>query len=101
MDNVEKIDMIIDCENENEKTDVEIRAVERKDAENSVIVIMPAHYSRIIEEYYMKFEKPPTIYLGNKLVKDYEKLPYENCYEDDEEWGKICLFPKAKYEFMF
>ena len=37
----------------------------------------------------------------DKLVKEYVRLPYENVYEDDDEWGKICLFPKAKYELFF
>ncbi len=93
------IDMTIECENEKEET--EVCVVERKEAENSVIVIFSAHYSRIIEEYELKFDKQPIIYFGKRLVNKYEKLPYENRYEDDEEWGKICLFPKAKYEIMF
>ena len=91
------VDMIIEYEDDKEEREVYV--FERK--ENSVIVIIPSHCSRIIEEYYMKFEKPPTIYIGKRLVKDYEQLPYENSYFDDEDWGKICLFPKAKYEFMF
>lgn len=92
-----RIDMIIEYEDEKEERDVKVF----EEKENSVIVIIPSHCSRIIEEYYMKFEKPPTIYIGKRLVKDYEQLPYENRYEDDEEWGRICLFPQAKYEFMF
>jgi hypothetical protein len=91
------IDMIIEHEDEKEERDVKVF----EEKENSIIVIIPSHCSGIIEEYYMKFEKLPTIYIGKRLVKDYESLPYENRYEDDEEWGKICLFPKAKYEFMF
>jgi hypothetical protein len=92
-----RIDMIIEYEDEKEERDIKV--VEQK--ENSVIVIIPSHCSGIIEEYYMKFEKLPTIYIGKRLVMDYESLPYENSYFDDEDWGKICLFPQAKYEFMF
>jgi S-adenosylmethionine:tRNA-ribosyltransferase-isomerase (queuine synthetase) len=92
-----RIDMIIEHEDEKEERDVKVF----EEKENSVIVIIPSHCSRIIEEYYMKFEKPPTIYIGKRLVKDYEQLPYENSYFDDEDWGRICLFPQAKYEFMF
>lgn len=91
------IDMIIEYEDEKEERDVKVF----EEKENSVIVIIPSHCSRIIEEYYMKFEKPPTIYIGKRLVKDYEQLPFENSYFDDEDFGRICLFPKAKYEFMF
>jgi len=40
------------------------------------------------------------------LVKKYVKLPFENSYGDDnndsdDDFGGICLFPKAKYEFFF
>ena len=98
-----RIDMTIEYEEENEyedeKEERDVKVFEQK--ENSVIVIIPSHCSRIIEEYYMKFEKLPTIYIGKRLVTDYEQLPYENSYFDDEEWGRICLFPQAKYEFMF
>jgi hypothetical protein len=91
------IDMIIEYEDEKEERNVKLF----EEKENSVIVIIPSHCSGIIEEYYMKFEKPPTIYIGKRLVKDYESLPYENSYFDDEDFGRICLFPQAKYEFMF
>lgn len=91
------IDMIIEYEDEKEERDVKVF----EEKENSIIVIIPSHCSGIIEEYYMKFEKLPTIYIGKRLVKDYESLPYENSYFDDEDFGRICLFPKAKYEFMF
>jgi hypothetical protein len=91
------IDMIIEYEDEKEERDVKIFEVK----ENSIIVIIPSHCSGIIEEYFMKFEKLPTIYIGKRLVKDYEQLPHENSYFDDEDFGRICLFPQAKYEFMF
>jgi len=47
------------------------------------------------------------------LVKDYIKLPFggerlnsgtsvEEFYEEEDVWGgHICLFPLAKYEFLF
>jgi hypothetical protein len=92
-----KIDMIIEYEDEKEERDVKV--FEQK--ENSVIVIIPSHCSGIIEEHYMNFEKLPTIYIGKRLVTDYEQLPYENSYFDDDDFGRICLFPQAKYEFMF
>ena len=47
----------------------------------------------------MRYKNKPNIYFGDKLVKKYVRLPYENIYEYDEEFGNICLFPKAKYEF--
>lgn len=48
-----------------------------------------------------KYDKKSTIYFGEKLIKEYDRLPYENVYEDDEELGNICLFPQAKYELFF
>ena len=40
----------------------------------------------------MKFEKPPTIYIGKRLVMDYEQLPYENIVIFmNEDFGRICL----------
>ena len=48
-----------------------------------------------------KYDKKSTIYFGEKLIKEYVRLPYENVYEDDEELGNICLFPQAKYELFF
>jgi hypothetical protein len=44
-----------------------------------------------------KYDKKSTIYFGEKLVKEYIDLKYKNVYEDDDEWGKICLFPKELY----
>jgi hypothetical protein len=91
------IDMII--EDENNKEERKVKLCEK--TENSVIVIIPLHCSCIIEEYYMKFEKPPFISIGKRLVQNYEILPFENSYFEDEDFGMICLFPQAKYEFMF
>ena len=91
------VDIIIELENENEKTDV--RVIEEK--EKSVIILISIRYSDSIYENEMKYEKKPIIYFGNRLVKDYIRLPYENVYDDDEELGKICLFPRSKYEFVF
>jgi hypothetical protein len=94
---MECVNIIIECEHEREET--EIHAFEEK--ENSVIVMISTRYSNMFEENELKFKKQPVIYFGKRLVKEYVRLPYENVYEDDEDWGKICLFPKAKYEFMF
>ena len=47
------------------------------------------------------YNKKPTIYFGEKLVKEYIDLQYKNVYEDDEQMGNICLFPKAKYKLIF
>ena len=47
----------------------------------------------------MKFEKPPTIYIGKRLVRDYEQLPYENSYFDDEDFGRICLLFTSSHQF--
>ncbi len=30
------------------------------------------------------------------MVERYERLSYENKYENDAEFGSICLFPKAR-----
>jgi hypothetical protein len=66
-----------------------------------MIIITTVQFSQLCEEFQAKDKKLPPIYVENKLVTDAIKLPFENTYEDDEEWGKICLFPKCKYKFMF
>ena len=98
------IDMIIEYKDEF-KEDIDLK-VERdvkvfEEKENSVIVIIPVECSLIIERYYMKFEKPPIIYIGKRLVTYYKRLPYENYFEEEEHFARICLFPQEKYEFMF
>ena len=85
------------CENEKEET----LCFHFEEKENSVIVVISVRYSDLLMENERKYEKKSTIYFGEKLVKEYVRLPYENVYEDDEEYGSICLFPQAKYELFF
>ena len=85
------------CENDKEETE----CFHFEEKENSVIVVISVHYADLLSENERKYDKKSTIYFGEKLVKEYVRLPYENVYEDDDEWGKICLFPRAKYEFIF
>jgi len=82
---------------ENEKLNFEARIVEKK--ENSVILFFGLQYANDIEYNEMRYKNKPNIYFGEKLVKKYVRLPFENSYDDDEDFGRICLFPKAKYEF--
>ena len=84
---------------ENEKNKFEARIVEKKD--NSVILFFGLQYADEIEYNELKHKNKPNIYFGTQLVKKYTRLPFENSYDDDEDFGKICLFPKAKYEFYF
>ena len=93
MDNT--VEIIVELENEKIKFDA--RIVEKK--ENSVIIFFGLQYADDIEYNEMRYKNKPNIYFGDKLVKKYVRLPYENIYEYDEEFGNICLFPKAKYEF--
>jgi len=72
-----------------------------EEKENSAIVVISVYFSEFLIQNERKYDKKSTIYFGERLVKEYVRLPYENVYEDDDEWGKICLFPKAKYEFIF
>ena len=95
MDNI--IELIVELENENIKFDA--RIVEKK--EKSVIVFFGMQYAEDIEYNELRYKNKSNIYFGEKLVKKYTRLPFENSYDDDEEFGKICLFPKAKYEFYF
>lgn len=64
------------------------------------IVFMGIFEAQQIEDFERRFERKPKIYLRGKEVKDYKRLPCQNVYEDDDEYGQICLFPKAKYEFI-
>ena len=86
---------------ENEKDETECFHFEEKEKEKSVIVVISVRYSDLLRENERKYNKKSTIYFGERLVKEYVRLPYKNVYEDDEEWGKICLFPRAKYELFF
>lgn len=89
--------LVIDLGDDKEET--EIYVIERK--ENSVVGTIPNRFSYVFEDYEIKNSKKPIVNVGDVLVKDYVRLPCENVYESDEEWGKICLFPKSKYEFIF
>ena len=89
----------ITVELENEKIKFDARIVEKK--ENAVILFFGMQYAEDIEYNEIRYKNKPNIYLGEKLVKKYTRLPFENSYDDDEDFGKICLFPKAKYEFYF
>lgn len=89
----------ITVELENEKIKFDARIVEKK--ENSVILFFGMQYAEHIEYNELRHKNKPNIYFGDQLVKKYVRLPFENSYDDDEDFGKICLFPKAKYEFYF
>jgi hypothetical protein len=95
MDNI--LEIIVELENE--KIKFEAKIVEKKD--NSVILFFGTQYARDIEDNELRYKNKPNIYFGDKLVKKYTRLPYENTYDYDDEYGNICLFPKAKYEFYF
>ena len=96
---MEYINVKIICEKEYDNDSTDVRVVEEK--ENSVIIMISLYHAHTFENHEMQYNKKPIIYFGNKLVKDYVRLPFENIYEDDEEFGKICLFARAKYEFFF
>ena len=72
-----------------------------KKKKNSVIIKISTYYAELLRENESKYNKKPTIYFGERLVKEYVRLPYKNVFDDDEEMGSICLFPKAKYELFF
>jgi hypothetical protein len=93
MDNT--VELIVELENE--KIKFEATVFEKK--EKIVIVFFGTQYARDIEDNELLYKNKPNIYFGDHLVKKYVRLPYENIYEYDEEYGNICLFPKAKYEF--
>jgi len=84
---------------ENEKDETECFRFEEK--ENSVIIKISTYYAELLRENESKYNKKSTIYFGERLVKEYIKLPYKNAYEYDQEMGNICLFPQAKYELFF
>ena len=96
---MEYINIKIICEKECDNDSTDVRVVEEK--ENSVIIMISLYHADFFGNYERQYNKKPTIYFGSKLVRDYVRLPFENIYEDDEEFGKICLFARAKYEFFF
>ncbi len=93
------INIKIICEKECDNDSTDVRVIEEK--ENSVIIMISLCHAHFFEEHESRYNKKPTIYFGDKLVKDYVRMPFQNVYEDDEELGKICLFARAKYEFFF
>jgi len=84
---------------ENEKDETECFHFEEK--ENSVIIKISTYYSELLRVNESKYNKKSTIYFGERLAKEYVRLPYENTFHNDNELGNICLFPKEKYELFF
>ena len=97
--NMESIKITIICDNRKEET--ECYKFEVDDKENSAIIVIPISCADFLMENEILYNKKSTIYFGEKLVKEYVDLQYKNVYEDDEEMGNICLFPKAKYKLIF
>ena len=78
---------------------ISLKQEQLKKKDNSVILFFGLQYADEIEYNELRHKNKPNIYFGMQLVKKYVRLPFENSYDDDEDFGKICLFPKAKYEF--
>jgi hypothetical protein len=91
------MDVVIELENKEKVRGVKI--VET--TEKSVVLFVGMYYANLIDDYEFKYNKNPNIYIGEKMIQKYIRLDYENVYHDDEEFGKICLFPLAKYVFYF
>jgi hypothetical protein len=96
---MDSIKITITCDNRKEET--ECYKFEVDDKENSAIIVVPIRCADFLMENEILYNKKSTIYFGERLVKEYTRLPFENLYDDDEEWGRICLFPKAKYKLIF
>ena len=92
---MDSIKIIIICDNR--KEEAECYKFEINENENSAIIVIPISCADFLMENEILYNKKSTIYFGEKIVKEYTSLPYENVYDDDEEWGKICLFPKELY----
>ncbi len=86
-------------ENNSNNDKIEVRVLEKTD--ESAIIMLGLCYADDFEYYERRYDKKPTIYFEDKLVKDYVRLPFQNVYEDDDEFGKVCLFARAKYQFFF
>ena len=97
--NMESIKLIIICENKKEETKCYNFEIEEKG--NSAIIVISMHYADFLMENEILYNKKSTIYFGERLVREYVRLPYKNVYDDDLEMGNICLFPKAKYKLIF
>jgi len=95
--NMESIKLIIICENKKEETKCYNFEIE----ENSAIILISISCADFLMENEILYNKKSTIYFGEKLVKEYIDLQYKNVYEDDDEMGNICLFPKAKFKLIF
>ena len=95
----EYISIKIICEKECNNDETEVRVLEKRD--DSAIIMLGLSYAHDFERHEREYEKKPTIYFGDKLVKDYVRLPFQNVYQDDDEFGKVCLFARAKYQFFF
>lgn len=91
----EYITIKIICERECDNDQTEIRVLEKTD--DSAIIMLGLCYADDFEYHEREYEKKPTIYFGDKLVKDYVRLPFQNKYDEEG----ICLFARAKYQFIF
>ncbi len=107
---MDRVNTLIVCEDDREETE----AIVVEERVNSVVVMISKHYSQLFTDNENRYGKKVIIYFGERLVKDYIKLPFggerlnsgtsvEEFYEEEEDvWsGHICLFPRAKYEFIF
>ena len=79
----------------------ETECFQYEETDNSIIVKISTTYSYFLEDIEDS-GMIPEIHVGEKLVKEYKRLPYKNSTFYDEDIGMdICLFPQAKYEFTF
>jgi hypothetical protein len=104
------VNTLIVCEDEREETE----AIVVEERANSVVVMISKYYAQVFTDNENRYGKKVVIYFGERLVKDYIKLPFggerlnsgtsvEEFYDEEEAaWGgHNCLFPRAKYEFIF
>ena len=96
---MDSINITIICDNRKEELECYKFNIDEK--ENSAIIVISIRFADFLMENEILYNKKSTIYFGEKLVKEYVDLQYKNVYEDDEEMGNICLFPKAKYKLIF
>jgi len=92
----EYINIKIICERECDNGQTDVRVLEKTD--DSAIIMLGLSYAHDFENHEREYEKKPTIYFGDKLIKDYIRLPFQNSYDDED---GICLFARAKYQFYF
>jgi len=91
----EYISIKIICEKKCNNDQTDVRVLEKTD--DSAIIMLGLCYAHDFENHEREYEKKPIIYFGDKLVKDYVRLPFQNSYDDEG----ICLFARAKYQFIF